>query len=178
MQGRYDLGGGGYFHMKETGMFLISLRGIICIVLFQVGSSGRIEKRVKKYSNQFPHLSGNLTALIWLPFLSVVCLTVQISKAWATPRLVSLKGLILIFQQASPYLSYRSPPTPLPPKTGGYIIRGKPWVSTLCFLFAVSLRPGHMRHVWCVTGIMHCARSTVTCTALQTQRTSSCTRWR
>ena len=22
IQGRYDLGGGGYFHMKETGMFL------------------------------------------------------------------------------------------------------------------------------------------------------------
>lgn len=33
MQGRYDLGGGGYFHMKETGMFLISLRGLICIVV-------------------------------------------------------------------------------------------------------------------------------------------------
>ena len=58
--------------------------------------------------------------LISFPFLSVVSLTVQISKAWATPRLVSLKGLILIFQQASPftYVPFirESPPPPPPPK--------------------------------------------------------------
>lgn len=84
-------------------------------------------------------------------------------STWATPRLVSLKGLIIIFQQASPHLSYGSPPPPPKKKPGIVIIRGKPWVSTLCFLFAVSLRPGHMRHLWCVTSIMHCAQSTVTC---------------
>ena len=65
--------------------------------------------------------------LISLPFLSVVSLTVQISKAWATPRLVSLKGLILIFQQASPFphvpfireFPHRPPPPPKKKKKRG-----------------------------------------------------------
>ena len=56
--------------------------------------------------------------LISFPFLSVVSLTVQISKAWATPRLASLKGLILIFQQASPftYVPFISESPPLQKK--------------------------------------------------------------
>ena len=61
--------------------------------------------------------------LISLPFLSVVSLTVQISKAWATPRLVSLKGLILIFQHASPFpyvhFIWVSPPPPQKKKKRG-----------------------------------------------------------
>ena len=82
--------------------------------------------------------------LISLPFLSVVSLTVQISKAWATPRLVSLKGLILIFQQASPfpYVPFIrvSPPPPQKKKkkNGGYIIKGKPWVPFCGFVTSGS----------------------------------------
>lgn len=88
--------------------------------------------------------------LISLPFLSVVSLTVQISKAWATPRLVSLKGLILIFQQAFPfpYVPFirESPPPPRPEKkTGGYIIRGKPSVPFCGFVTSGSHETSVMR---------------------------------
>lgn len=85
--------------------------------------------------------------LISLPFLSVVSLTVQISKAWATPRLVSLKGLILIFQQASPfpYVPFIRESPPPPKKNGGYIIRGKPWVPFCGFVTSGSHETSVMR---------------------------------
>ena len=110
--------------------------------------------------------------LISLPFLSVVSLTVQISKAWATPRLVSLKGLILIFQQAFPfpYVPFirESPPPPRPEKkTGGYIIRGKPSVPFCGFVTSGSHETSVMRDQH------HALRDQRfnTCTALHTLRT-------
>ena len=50
-------------------------------------------------------------------------------KAWATPRLVSFRGLIQNFRRASPRLQMRSPPIP-PPHPQGQLERGAKCFST------------------------------------------------
>ena len=101
---------GGDSHMKGAWMLVVSLRGVnfrfwsrlgCCIIFSRKGLLGWRNIKKLYMFNSF-YLLDSCYQSLKLSLLGV-------KKGWATPRLVSFRGLIQNFRRASPPLSYGSP---------------------------------------------------------------------